>query len=292
MRFAAFGLLGLTVAALAGCTPDYSPNTYDSAAVQQANKVDRGVVIGFREVKISDDGTVGTVTGGAAGGILGAETDSPVVPTALTALGAAVVGGFVGATIQHTTGDTTGWEYIVREPNGDLVSVTQREPKPIPVGQNVLVIEGKQARIVPDYSATALEVPPTAVPDKAKSDAKAAAKATSSSTVTSSSVTATTAPAVTAAPAPSTAPVTPAAAATAPVAAPPATAPTPVATASTPMNAANASPAPASNPATAAPTPASTPSVATAPAPTSPATASPPPAAGSGGGTAAPKSPP
>jgi outer membrane lipoprotein SlyB len=72
-----------------------------------------------------------------------------------------VVGGVIGSTIQHAAGDTTGWEYIVREPKGDLISVTQREAKPIPIGQKVLVIEGKQARIVPDYATAAFETPPT-----------------------------------------------------------------------------------------------------------------------------------
>ncbi|MGH7036239.1 MAG: hypothetical protein ACREFL_21135, partial [Stellaceae bacterium] len=140
--------------------------------VQQANKVARGVVIGFREVKISDDGSVGAVTGGAAGGILATQTDSAALPTALSALGGSLVGGIVGATIQHATGDTTGWEYIVREASGDLVSVAQREPKPLAIGQRVLVIDGKQARIVPDY-ATALEAPQAATPEKAKADARA-----------------------------------------------------------------------------------------------------------------------
>src|SRR5258707_14844273 len=69
-----FGLPGLMLAALAGCTPDYSPNTYASNAVQQANKVEPAVVAGFREVKISADGTGGAVTGGAARGILGSPT--------------------------------------------------------------------------------------------------------------------------------------------------------------------------------------------------------------------------
>src|SRR5690348_3916161 len=164
-----FGILAASFALLSGCTPDYSPNTYASSAVQQASKVARGVVIGFREVKISDDGTVGAVTGGAAGGILATQTDSATIPTALSALGGSLVGGIVGATIQHATGDTTGWEYIVREASGDLVSVAQREPKPLAIGQHVLVIDGKQARIVPDYAAP-LEAPSASTPVKAKAD--------------------------------------------------------------------------------------------------------------------------
>jgi outer membrane lipoprotein SlyB len=176
----------LVAVALAGCSPDYSPNTYNGSSVQQANKVDTGVVIGYREVRISDDGSVGAVTGGAAGGILGAEASPPTLPTALIALGGTVVGGVVGATLQHTTGDTKGWEYIVRQPKGDLVSVTQREPKPIPIGQKVLVIEGKQARIIPDYATASLDDPTPAPKDK-----PAAAKDAAS--VTSATVSASTA---------------------------------------------------------------------------------------------------
>jgi len=176
-RTITLGFCAFATLALAACGPDYSPNTYNGSAMQQANKVDTGIVIGFRQVKISDDGTVGAVTGGAAGGILGAETNSTTVPTALMALGGTVVGGVVGAGIQHATGDTTGWEYIVREPKGDLISVTQREPTPIAIGQKVLVIEGKQARIVPDYATAESDTPAP----KAE-DAKPAAAAPTATT--------------------------------------------------------------------------------------------------------------
>lgn len=134
---------------LAGCAADYSPNTYNATAVQQANKAEPGVIIGFRQVSISASGAVGAVAGGAAGGILGSQIGPN---SALGAVGGTVVGTIVGTSAEHMTGDTTGWEYIVRKPNGDLLSVTQREPTPIPLGQKVLVITGNQARIVPDYT--------------------------------------------------------------------------------------------------------------------------------------------
>ncbi len=182
-QFIRCGLLAVTAAALFGCQPSYSPDTYSAGAVQQANKVEPGTVIGFREVKISADGTVGAVTGAAAGGILGAQPDVSGAQTALGAVAGGVIGSLVGTTIEHATGDTTGWDYIVRQPNGDLISVTQREPKPIAIGQKVLVITGKQARIVPDYGA-ALPADKTDASkdkaakdaDKAKADAKEAPK--------------------------------------------------------------------------------------------------------------------
>jgi len=151
-RIITYGFIAISVAALVGCTPDYSPNTYAANAVQQANKVEPGVIIGFREVAIRANGTVGAVTGGAAGGILGSQAGASAFGTALAAVGGTAVGSVVGTAVEHASGDTTGWEYIVRKPSGDLLSLTQREPQPLPIGQKVLVITGNQARIIPDYS--------------------------------------------------------------------------------------------------------------------------------------------
>ncbi len=139
------------VAALGGCAPSYSPDTYASGSVQQANKVEQGVVAGRRQVGVSADGTAGGLTGAAAGGIAGAQAPGGGVRTALTALGGSVVGGLVGSGIERATGDTTAYEYVVRKANGELVSVTQKDARPLELGQKVLVIAGGQARIVPDY---------------------------------------------------------------------------------------------------------------------------------------------
>ena len=163
-----FGLTAAVLATLAACAPDYSPNTYNGSAVQQANKVESAVVVGFREVQISANGTVGAVTGGAAGGILGSQMGNTPLQSALGGITGTAVGALVGSTIEHAAGDTTGWEYIVRKHNGDLLSLTQREKTPLPLGQKVLVITGAQARIIPDYSVPpaepAKEEPPKAPP--------------------------------------------------------------------------------------------------------------------------------
>jgi outer membrane lipoprotein SlyB len=159
---------GLTALMLAACAPDYSPDVYSAGAVQQANKVETGVVIGYRQVRISAAGQIGTVTGGAAGGVLGSQSDAAGVPSALGVVGGTLVGGIVGTTVEHFTADTTGWEYIVRKPNGELLSVAQREPNPIPIGQKVLVITGNQARIVPDYAAANDRPPAADSKDKAE----------------------------------------------------------------------------------------------------------------------------
>lgn len=146
------GVLTVALAALAGCGPSYSPDTYASSAVQQANKVERGVIVGVRKVDVSSPGTVGAVAGGAAGGAVGAQVPGSTLGATFGAIGGTVLGGLIGTTVEHTTADTTAFEYIVRKPSGELVSVTQKDKDALPLGQHVLVIAGSQARIVPDYT--------------------------------------------------------------------------------------------------------------------------------------------
>ena len=164
----------LILAALSGCAPSYSPDTYAANAVQQANKVEQGVVVGVRNVGVSAAGTVGTVTGAAAGGIAGSQA-APAPLSAFTALGGSLVGGIAGSAVEHASDDTTAFEYIVRKANGDLVSVTQKDKTPLALGQKVLVIAGNQARVVPDYTVPAVKPEETAKAPAAKpGDAKPA----------------------------------------------------------------------------------------------------------------------
>ena len=139
---------GLT---LSGCGPSYSPNTYATNAAQQANKVESGVIAGVRKVRISASGTVGGVAGAAAGGVAGAQVGAGTAST-FAAIGGSLIGGVAGVATEHIIGDTNGFEYIVRKANGDLISVAQKDEKPLRVGEKVLVIAGPQARIVPDYT--------------------------------------------------------------------------------------------------------------------------------------------
>ncbi len=186
---------------LAGCGPSYSPDTYASNAVQQANPVQQGVIVGVRDVGVSAAGTVGTVTGAAAGGIAGSQVaTSPL--SAFTALGGSLVGGLAGSAVEHSTADTTAFEYIVRKANGDLVSVTQKDKTPLALGQKVLVIAGNQARVVPDYTVP----PPVGTPTPSVATAGTPSKpvsATAGSADTKPAETAKPEPAQTDQPAPS-----------------------------------------------------------------------------------------
>jgi len=169
---------------LAGCGPDFTPGTYDVRAVQQVNKVDQAEIVGFRQVAISADGTVGVVTGGAAGGIAGSQVAGGI-GSAFGALGGTIIGGLVGGAVEKTTGSLKGFEYIVRKANGELLSVVQRDVKPLPIGQRVLLIAGAQARIVTDYTVAPAASAPAPVVAATPPPADTALSVPTPATVTS-----------------------------------------------------------------------------------------------------------
>ncbi len=136
---------------LAGCASDYSPNTYNTAAVQQANKVERGIIVGLRDVVVTSKGATGALTGAAAGGVAGSQAPGGV-GSALGAIGGSLIGGIVGSSVEQATADAPAYEYIVQKTGGELVSVTQKDENRLAIGQRVLVIAGPQARIVADYT--------------------------------------------------------------------------------------------------------------------------------------------
>jgi len=152
-RLALILVLFLGLLCVAGCHQGYSPNTYASTAAQEEATVQRGTIIGVRQVLISSSGVIGAAAGGAAGGVAGSQISGPPVVTALGAIGGSLVGGIGGAAAAQAVADTKGWEYIVQESGDKLVSVTQTSKISLPIGLHVLVIAGtQQARIVPDYT--------------------------------------------------------------------------------------------------------------------------------------------
>jgi outer membrane lipoprotein SlyB len=167
---------------IAGCSADYSPDTYATRAVQQANKVEQGMVVGRREVAVTAEGSTGAATGAAAGGVLGAQTPGGGIAAALGGVGGALVGGLIGTTAEHVAGDTKAFEYVVRTAKDELISVTQRDTAPLVVGQRVLVISGNQARIVPDYTTQPPATPAAAAAAAATAHSPAPAEASAAIT--------------------------------------------------------------------------------------------------------------
>lgn len=141
----------LTLVPLAACGTKNTADTYSQSSVQRASKVEPGVLIGMRKVVITADSSSGSQGSAAIG--------------ALVPFGGAVAGGIINSAVAQGARDYTGYEYIVRKPNGDMVSVTQADKVPLRIGEHVLIIEGPQARIVTDYT---VPIPEDPKPEKAE----------------------------------------------------------------------------------------------------------------------------
>lgn len=159
-------MLALPLLLLAGCAPSIAPDIYATRAVQQANRVEQGVVVQVRRVRVEAEGTTGAAAGAGIGAAAGgtATVGNSFVRT-LGAIGGGMVGGLVGSAAERAAGDTTAHEYIVRRGDGVLLSVTQRDVVPLALGQRVLVITGSQARVIPD------ETLPPETPERASAGA-------------------------------------------------------------------------------------------------------------------------
>jgi outer membrane lipoprotein SlyB len=178
---------GLLSLAVAGCSEGYSPNTYAANAAQQEATVQRGVIIGVRQVLISANGTVGAAAGGAGGGVVGAQVSGSPVTTAFGAIGGALVGGIGGTAAEQAVADAKGWEYIVQETGDKLVSITQTSKMALPVGLHVLVIaDAQQARIVPDYTLQIAAASPTVTVRESATAGKKSAVTTATKTAAAS----------------------------------------------------------------------------------------------------------
>lgn len=141
--------------AVAGCR-SYSPNEYNPAGMQQANKVDRAVVKSFREVDVNDPSLgLGTAAGAAAGGIAGSQIGQGG-GNAAAVLGGALIGGGLGYLLDREASATKAFEYILEKKDGDLITLAQKEDAPLAAGTRVLILYGVKARIIPDTTIETL----------------------------------------------------------------------------------------------------------------------------------------
>ena len=101
-----------------------------------------GVVESVREVRL--EGTrsgIGTIAGGVAGGIGGAQIAHGWLG-ALGALAGAVGGGLLGQVAEEGVTGRKGLEITVRLDNGSLVAITQAADEEFRPGERVRILSG------------------------------------------------------------------------------------------------------------------------------------------------------
>jgi outer membrane lipoprotein SlyB len=143
---AAFTALAL----LAGCASSKRGDVYSRAETQREQTVRLATVESVRPVQIEGTRTpIGTVAGGALGGIAGSTIGQGRGSSAAAVLGA-VGGGLAGAAIEEGATRKQGVEITVRLENGELRAIVQEETDKFVAGQKVrLISSGGVTRVSP-----------------------------------------------------------------------------------------------------------------------------------------------
>lgn len=136
------GILFICLLALVlnGCVAGLGGSDYSRGEVRQEQSVRTGVVESVREVKL--EGTrsnIGTLAGGVAGGIGGAQIAEGWLG-ALGALVGAVGGGLAGQALEQGVTSRKGLEITVRLDNGSLVAITQAADEEFRPGERVRIL--------------------------------------------------------------------------------------------------------------------------------------------------------
>jgi len=141
-------MLGLALMATTGC----APRGYAQSSVNQAMRVEPGVITSIKQVAINNNGVgngLGSVLGTATGAVLGDKVGGGTGKYIATAVGA-VAGGVVGGMVGDQMDSRYGVEVVVKLTNGQTVATVLPQNESLSVlgaGQAVNVLYGANGQI-------------------------------------------------------------------------------------------------------------------------------------------------
>ncbi len=133
---------------LAACQSDIDSYQYGTSSVGQANAAAQCRVISVRPVKVKSDNELGTLIGGAAGGVAGYGIGGDSTAHWLGSIGGAVLGGIAGNAAQGALSSQNAYEYIVELNNGQVMTITQGTGTLLSPGQRCMLLYGNPARLI------------------------------------------------------------------------------------------------------------------------------------------------
>lgn len=141
-RVAIVGVIAATVI-VTGCASTTSGSVYSGGQAGREQTVRMGVVESVRQVTIEGSKSgVGTIVGGAIGGVAGSNIGGGNRGSAVGTILGAVAGGLAGNAIEQGTSKTQGLEITVKLDNGELRAVTQEADEAFHPGERVRLLSG------------------------------------------------------------------------------------------------------------------------------------------------------
>lgn len=133
---------------MVACTQNISPDSYSVDSVGSVTHSVPGTIVSFRPVNVEGTNQAGGLVGTLAGGVAGSAIGGNSRANALGAIGGAVIGALAGSAIEKGVTSQSGIEYIVKTETGELLTLVQGPSPAFTVGQKVMILYGKRARII------------------------------------------------------------------------------------------------------------------------------------------------
>ncbi len=148
MRFYNLLIVSALTILLVACASSNSGNVYSREDARRVQTVKTGIVESVRQVKL--EGTkspVGTIAGGAIGGIAGSSVGHGN-GSAIVAIIGAVAGGLLGSAAEEGITGKDALEITVKLDGGNLVAVVQETDEQFHAGEKVRLVEnGNTTRV-------------------------------------------------------------------------------------------------------------------------------------------------
>ena len=128
---------------ISGCASTSSGSVYSGGQARREQTVRMGVVESVRQVTIEGSKSgVGTIAGGAIGGVAGSNIGGGNRGSAVGTILGAVAGGIAGNAIEQGTTKKQGLEITVKLDNGELRAITQEADESFRPGERVRLLSG------------------------------------------------------------------------------------------------------------------------------------------------------
>jgi outer membrane lipoprotein SlyB len=145
-----FASIAFCLAGLTACATNVSPTAYSVGSVGQVNRTVAARVISVRPVEISGTTAAGGTVGAALGAIGGSGAGHSDRSNLAGSIAGAAAGAIVGAALENSATRQSGFEYVVQTENDNLMTIVQGANPTFAVNDNVLVLYGSPARLIPD----------------------------------------------------------------------------------------------------------------------------------------------
>lgn len=142
MRITRLLAISLLSGLIAACASSNSGSVYSRDEARKVQTVKTGVVESVRQVKL--EGTkspLGTIAGGAVGGIAGSSIGGDGKSGAIGAVIGAVVGGIAGAAAEEGITRKDGLEITIKLDGGGLIAIVQEADEVFKAGEKVRILE-------------------------------------------------------------------------------------------------------------------------------------------------------